>query len=132
MRDTRWAWLGMLTGVVLGLVVFAPALWLAAVVLSASNGQLQALQPRGTVWNGSARFVLSGGASSRDARVLPGQLELETLEGSLKLSGRGQWNGARWNFRGQASASAENESVLGNLLNIVGRRQGTSSIIALD
>ena len=257
MRDTRWAWLGMLTGVVLGLVVFAPALWLAAAVFSASNGQLQALQPRGTVWNGSARFVLSGGASSRDARVLPGrvhwqlrpqwmgmrlqlhadcctgqplqlaaalrrngwtllmadntsewpaqmlaglgspwntlqaqgklvlslqglslesvggmprisgrvsldalalssrlstlrpigsyrlrlvgrgdaappELHLETLEGSLALAGEGRWTGKRWNFRGQASASAEDEPVLGNLLNIVGRRQGTSSIIALD
>lgn len=62
----------------------------------------------------------------------PPQLVLETLEGSLKLSGRGQWNGARWNFRGQASAAPEQELVLGNLLNIVGRRQGARSDIALD
>ena len=257
MRDTRWAWLGALVGGVLGLLIFAPAVWLAAAVSTVSDGRLQALQPRGTVWNGSARLVLSGGASSRDALVLAGrvhwqlrpqwmgmrlqlgadcctaeplqmavalrqggwtlaladntsqwpaqmlaglgspwntlqaqgrlvlalqglslewvsgrprvngsvsldalalssqlstlrpigsyrlqlvgngdagapELHLQTLEGSLQLSGRGRWTGERWNFRGQASASPENESVLGNLLNIVGRRQGALSIIALD
>ena len=60
------------------------------------------------------------------------ELQLQTLEGSLQLAGQGRWTGNRWNFRGQASASAENEPVLGNLLNIVGRRQGAVSIIALD
>jgi len=76
---------------------------------------------------GSYRLQLLGhGLSS------PPQLVLETLQGSLNLSGRGQWNGARWNFRGQASAVPEQELVLGNLLNIVGRRQGARSDIALD
>lgn len=257
MCDARWGWLGALSGVLLGLLLFAPASWLAALLAAGTDGQLQALQPRGTVWNGSARLVLSGGASSRDAVVLPGrfswqvrprgtglslqlqadccipeplrmqasarwggwalawtdntsrwpaamlaglgspwntvqaqgqlvltlqglslewvagrallqgsvsldalavssrlstlrpvgsyrlrlvgngqaqppQLQLQTLEGSLQLSGSGQWTGGRWNFRGQASASAEDEPVLGNLLNIVGRRQGARSIIAVD
>lgn len=257
MRDARWAWLGAATGMVLGLLVFAPAAWLAGALHEATDTRLQAAQPRGTVWNGSARLVLSGGASSRDALVLPGrvhwqlrptwtgahlqlradccipqplqmtfalrwggwalawadnksqwpaqvlaglgspwntlqaqgrlqltlqglslewlagrtrvsgrvsldamalssrlstlrpigsyrlrlvgngsagppELQLHTLEGSLQLSGQGRWTGGRWNFRGQASASAQDELVLGNLLNIVGRRQGALSIIAVD
>ncbi len=76
---------------------------------------------------GSYRLRLTG-----QGLASPPRLELETLEGSLKLTGRGQWNGARWNFRGQASAAPEQELVLGNLLNIVGRRQGARSDIALD
>jgi general secretion pathway protein N len=50
----------------------------------------------------------------------------------LQLSGAGQWAGGRLRFRGQASASPEDEQVLGNLLNIVGRRQGARSVIAVD
>lgn len=257
MRDVRWAWLGTLTGALLGLLVFAPASWLAGLLHFWTDARLQALQPRGTIWDGNARLVLSGGLSSRDALVLPGRvywqlrphasgvqlqlradcctplplqmtatwrwggwalawadntsqwpaeilaglgspwntlqargrleltlqglslewvagraqlqgsvaldalalssrlstlrpigsyrlrlvgtgpagppsLQLQTLEGSLQLSGSGQWTGGRWNFRGQASASPDDEPVLGNLLNIVGRRQGARSIIALD
>lgn len=257
MAEGRWGIAGALLGLAIGAVVFAPAAWLAAMVHRASHGQVQLVQPGGTVWQGDARLVLSGGSGSRAAGVLPGrvhwrlrpglpnwrlvidadccttqplvaelapglgrwqvtvaalasrwpasvltglgapwntvqprgqlqlrtqalslewvagrvqiqgtatldaiglssglstlrpigsyrlqlvghgltsppQLVLETLEGSLKLSGRGQWNGARWNFRGQASAAPEQELVLGNLLNIVGRRQGARSDIALD
>jgi len=76
---------------------------------------------------GSYRLSLIGNGLSD-----PPQLRLQTLEGSLKISGSGQWNGARWNFRGEASASAEHAPVLGNLLNIVGRRQGATSVIELD
>jgi general secretion pathway protein N len=257
MAESRWGIAGALAGLVIGVVVFAPAAWLASAIHHVSNGQVQLAQARGTVWRGDARLVLSGGTGSRAAGVLPGrvrwtlrpglsnwrilvdtdccttqplvaaltpglgrwqlavtaadsrwpasmltglgapwntvrprgqlqlrtqglslewaagrvqvqgtatldaigllsdlstlrpigsyrlqlvghgltgppQLVLETLEGSLKLSGRGQWNGARWNFRGQASAAPEQELVLGNLLNIVGRRQGARSDIALD
>ncbi len=257
MAETRWSLAGALLGLVIGAVVFAPAAWLAEVINWLTRGQVQWVEPRGTVWRGDARLLLSGGSASRDARILPGrvswtlrpgltvwqlaigaecctvqpqlvdltwgwgtwriamatgeslwpaallgglgapwntvqprgqlrfraqglslewsvgrtqlqgvatldaldlssglstlrpvgsyrlrlvghglvsppQLELETLEGSLKLSGRGQWNGARWNFRGLASAAPEQELVLGNLLNIVGRRRGPQSEIALD
>ncbi len=257
MAESRWAVAGAALGLVAGAVVFAPAVWLAGAIDRISRGQVQLVEARGTVWTGDARLVLSGGAASRDARVLPGrvswtlrpglptwrlvlaaecctmqpqvvdlallgatrrmviadaqsqwpaeilaglgapwntvqprgqlrlttqglslewsagrvqvhgaatldvlelssslstlrpvgsyrlrllghglagppQLLLETLEGSLTLSGQGQWNGARWNFRGQASAAPELELVLGNLLNIVGRRQGGRSEIAID
>lgn len=257
MSSGRWSLAGLAVGAALGVLLFAPASWMAALLAQATGSRLQLSEPRGTVWRGSARLVLSGGAASRDALVLPGridwrlrpqgqglslqlraaccateplvldararwggwslavadnrsqwpaaalaglgapwntlqaqgrmvisvqglsvewrdgrssvlgrasldaldlssrlstlrpigsyrlrltgnglsappQLQLETLQGSLKLSGRGQWNGTRWNFRGAASAAAEHELVLGNLLNIVGRRQGATSVIALD
>ena len=253
----RWAVGGAVVGVALAVVLFAPASWVASMVSRASAQRVQLVEPRGTVWDGEARLVLSGGPSSTEALALPGRvswrlrpgfgslqmqleadcctreavsmvvhprwrsaqvhladatstwpagvlaglggpwhrvqaggrlvlrtegmslewnegrvallgsarldalglssrlttlrplgsyrlqltgsgpsgqplLELQTLEGSLQLSGRGQWNGARWGFRGQASASSEHELVLGNLLNIIGRRRGSLSVIALD
>lgn len=257
MAERRWAFAGAMAGLAIGMAVFAPAAWLASAVGHLSHGRVQLVEPRGTVWDGSARLMLTGGSASQDARILPGrlgwtlrpglvrwrlridaecctpqalmadvvpgwrawrmeialadsrwpaavlaglgapwntvqprgqlrgrtqglslewsegriqvqgtatldvldlssglstlrpigsyrlqllgaglaqppQLVLETLQGSLKLSGRGQWNGARWNFRGEARAAPEQEPVLGNLLNIVGRRQGARSDIALD
>ncbi len=253
----RWAAAGGLLGTLLGIALFAPANWLATMVNRASDARVQLAEPQGTIWNGNARLVLSGGAFSTEALALPGrvrwrlragpgsvrmrleadccardgvslvlhprwqtwrvvvadgrsewpagvlaglgapwntvqaqgrlqlqsqgmsvewidgrvrvrggatldaqdvssrlstlrpigsyrlqltgdgasgqpQLQLQTLEGSLKLSGRGQWNGARWGFRGQASVTPEHAPVLGNLLGIIGRRQGNLSVIELD
>jgi general secretion pathway protein N len=257
MAERRWALAGAIAGLAIGLGVFPPAAWLASAVDHFSHGRVQLVESQGTLWDGSARLLLTGGSASQDARILPGrlgwtlrpglvkwrlkidaecctpqglladvvpgwhtgridialadsrwpaavltglgapwntvqprgqlrgrtqglslewsegriqvqgtatldvldlssglstlrpigsyrlqllgagmsqppQLVLETLQGSLELSGRGQWNGARWNFRGQARAAPEQEPVLGNLLNIVGRRQGARSDIALD
>ncbi len=248
-----WAIAGALLGLVTALVLFAPARWLSAVVNQASAGQVRLIEPRGTLWNGSARLLLTGGSGSRDSAALPGQidwrlrpgwlalnfqftascctpaplqarlspgwsasvlqltdgtsqwpaavlaglgtpwntlraegdlrlmtrglamtwnegrmvvagraeltanamssrlstlkpmgsyritlnggdsttLEVNTLEGSLQLSGRGQWVGTRLRFQGIASAAPEHEAALANLLNIIGRRQGTRSIITL-
>jgi general secretion pathway protein N len=69
-----WAWLGALLGLVLALLVWAPARWLAWGVAKASQGQVQWLNPRGTVWQGSAQLLLSGGAGSRQPQALPGRL----------------------------------------------------------
>ena len=257
MREWRWAWLGAVLGSALAVFLFAPASWLVGGLRLLSDDKLQLLQPRGTLWDGSGRLVLSGGVSSRDAMALPDRitwrlrprwtglqlhlhaaccmseplqmtgrvlwrgwtvawtgnttqwpaavltglgspwntlqpqgrlvltlqglsleshegrtrvdghlsldalglssrlttlrpigsyrlrlvgsgltrpplLQLQTLEGRLQLTGQGQWNGSGWGFQGEASATAEDEPVLGNLLNIVGRRQGSRSIIAVD
>lgn len=70
----RWAFVGLLLGAVCGLVVFAPATWLAAAVGTASSGRLLLAEARGTVWSGSAVPVLTGGPESRDAALLPGRL----------------------------------------------------------
>lgn len=251
-----WAVAGATVGVMLGLLVFAPAAWLADALAAASRTQVRLEDPRGTVWHGSARLVLSGGEGSQDALALPGRVEwelglglrdvrlqlsatcctsvplklslvpawggvvlsvadggsewpagmlaglgapwntvqpqgllqlkterlsvewvegrvhmsgtarlealgmssrlstlkpvgsyrlslqgaanqgpptlqLQTLEGSLSLSGNGQWTGSHWSFRGEASATPDLESALGNLLNMVGRRQGAKSLISI-
>ncbi|MEO5661453.1 MAG: type II secretion system protein N [Polaromonas sp.] len=248
----RWSVAGALAGLLLALVLFAPARWLAALARQASNEHVVLAAPRGGFWQGSAQLVLSGGAGSRDALALPGQLvwrirpawngvnvqlnaecctpqalqfkatpvgwrgvrlalsdiqsrwpasllaglgtpwntvqaqgqlllssqgfstqwvegqlslagrlqldatqissrlstlqpmgsyrltllggthstlELSTLEGSLQLSGQGQWVGQRLHFDGAASATPESVDALSNLLNIIGRRNGATAII---
>lgn len=249
----RWAVLGALLGLVTALLVYAPASWMATALNEASAGRVQLIEPRGTVWTGSARLQLTGGAGSRDSAILPGPLawrlrpgwlalnlevsadccttaplqarltqhwsgaslqvrdsrsqwpaavlaglgtpwntvqaegslqlstqslsmawfegrmtlsgqaelaalalssrlstlkpmgsyrltlqggstptlELATLEGSLQLSGTGSWSGPRLRFAGMASAAPEHEAALSNLLNIIGRRSGSRSIITL-
>lgn len=234
-------------------IVFAPARWLANAVAERSGGRVLLSQPQGTVWRGSARLVLTGGAGSADAAALPtpldwrlrlrwngvraevssacctpkpmilrsslrwggmhleiaegqshwpagllaglgtpwntlqldgdlqlesrglsvesvagrlaisgkaeltaqqlssrlstlrpmgsyritlqgGQtpaLQLDTLEGSLHLTGSGSWVGSRLRFSGVASAAPDRESALSNLLNIIGQRNGARSIITI-
>jgi general secretion pathway protein N len=248
-----WAWTGAAIGLLVALLLFAPARWLAASVLSATQGRVVLEEPRGTVWNGSAQLLLAGGAGSTDAMALPTRLDwrlrprwdgahlelatacctkqplalrahlrwggalvdvadvpsewpaallaglgtpwntlqfegdlhlatqglsvewvqgrlsiagraelraqrlssrlstlrpmgsyritvlggntptlqLDTLEGSLQLSGSGQWVGTRLHFSGTASAAPEREGALSNLLNIIGRRSGPRSIITI-
>ena len=75
---------------------------------------------------GSYRLTLSGGPGPA-----PPALDLRTLEGPLRLEGRGEWKGAGWRFTGEASAEPASESALGNLLNMLGRRQGSKSILSL-
>jgi len=252
---TGWTWAfgGAVLGISAALVLFAPARWLASAVAQRSEGRILLTDPIGTIWNGSADLVLTGGAGSNDATALPtrldwrlrprwdgvaaqlsssccmqrpvamraktrwggahvefadgqsewpaallaglgtpwntlqlegglrvqtqglsvewlagrlavagraeltaqrlssrlstlrpmgsyritlmgGQvptLQLETLEGSLHLSGSGQWVGSRLRFTGVASAAPDRESALSNLLNIIGRRNGARSDITI-
>ena len=76
---------------------------------------------------GSYRLVLSGAADGDEgARVA-----LQTLQGPLRLSGQGQWSGARLRFRGQAQAEPGSEAMLNNLLNLLGQRQGPLALLAI-
>ena len=84
----------------------------------AMSSRLSTLKPMG-----SYRVRLQGGAT-------PG-FTLETLEGSLQLSGTGQWVGARLRFEGVATAAPDRQEALSNLLNILGRRDGARSLITL-
>ncbi len=251
----RWAFLGGLLGLAVTLVAFAPARWAAWAVERTSEGRLRLDSPRGTVWNGSAGLVVTGGAGSRDAATLPSRvfwqlrpalpatlrvrlaadcctrspleatvswspgvvrwaladgpashwpsdwlaglgtpwntlglegglelatrqlrlewraqrlqvsgraevtvrdaatrltplrpvgsyrltleggavpsLHLETLQGGLQLSGRGQWVGGRLRFAGEARAQPGAEAALDNVLHIIGRRDGARSLITL-
>ena len=71
----RWSGAGLVVGAHIGLMAFAPAAWLAAAVASATDQRLLLTDARGSLWNGSALPVLSGGPGSRDASALPGRLE---------------------------------------------------------
>jgi general secretion pathway protein N len=65
------AWVGLLLGLVLALLFFAPARWLASAVLSGTGGQVQLVNARGSLWTGQSDLVLSGGEGSRTQTVLP-------------------------------------------------------------
>ncbi|MCJ0764935.1 type II secretion system protein N [Variovorax sp. CYS-02] len=82
------------------------------------SSRLSTLRPMG-----SYRITLNGGPVST--------LQLDTLEGSLQLTGSGRWVGSRLRFEGTASAEPEREAALSNLLNIIGRRNGARSIITV-
>jgi general secretion pathway protein N len=82
----RWAMLGALTGLVMAVLVYAPATWLAAALSEASAGRIQLMEPRGTIWSGSARLQLTGGVGSRDSAVLPGQVDWRLRPGWLALN----------------------------------------------
>lgn len=55
-----------------------------------------------------------------------------SVDSPLQLQGSGQWSpGTRLQFQGIASALPASEAALGNLLNILGRRDGSRSVITL-
>lgn len=254
---------GLVLGLLLGVLAFAPASWLTSYVNDASDGRLLLADARGTVWTGSAIPVLGGGPGSRDATLLPGRLRwkirlaaggigalelrlvhdcclageqrlrvepglgrmrvalpsgrntvghwpagwlsglgtpwntlklggtlqlasdglalesaqgrwrlvgsaqldlldlssrispldvlgsyrlaigaaagggegaavtLATLGGALQMAGSGQWNGRQLRFRGEARAQPGSEAVLNNLLNLLGRRQGSLALLSI-
>lgn len=70
----RWAAAGMVLGLLLVSLVWAPARWLAGAVAWATHDKVQLSAVEGTVWKGSAWLVLSGGRQSRDATTLPSRL----------------------------------------------------------
>lgn len=86
------------------------------------SSKLSTLQPMG-----SYRLQLRG---TPEGSATP-DLQLSTLQGSLQLQGQGQWVGQRLRFTGEASAQEGSEAALSNLLNIIGRRQGTRSLLSL-
>jgi general secretion pathway protein N len=80
---------GVVTGLLAALLLFAPARWLADAVRERSDGRLLLREARGTIWNGSARLVLAGGAGSADAVALPTRVDWRL---------RPRWNGVRAEF----------------------------------
>ncbi len=84
----RWSWWGGGVGALLGLIVYAPAAWLAKGVDNMTDGKLLLADASGTIWHGDAVAVLTGGRGSRDARALPGRLNwsMRVAGGGLRLS----------------------------------------------
>jgi general secretion pathway protein N len=76
---------------------------------------------------GSYRVQLLGAA---DTAAAP-RVSLSTIDGALRLSGSGDWLATGLRLRGEASAAPGAEDALSNLLNIIGRRQGARSLIAI-
>lgn len=74
MAPWSWAVVGALSGLMLALLLNAPARWLAAAVEQALGGRVLLGDAHGTIWNGTARLTLTGGAGSNDAATLPGRL----------------------------------------------------------
>ena len=101
--------------------------WIAGRLAIAGRAELMALRVASRLSTlrpmGSYRITLQGGS--------PATLALDTLDGSLQLSGTGQWVGSRLRFSGEASATPDREAALANLLNIIGRRSGARSIISI-
>ena len=75
---------------------------------------------------GSYRVSLRGDAAGEAVDVTLG-----TAEGALQLSGQGQLTQGRLRFRGQAQAAAGSEAALANLLGLLGRREGTVTVITI-
>jgi general secretion pathway protein N len=72
---SRLAWLGAVFGLFAALLLFAPARWLAQSITSATSGQLQLVNARGTVWRGQADVLLTGGEGSQTQTSLPQGLQ---------------------------------------------------------
>lgn len=77
LRRPPWAWAvaGALLGLMLTLVLQAPARWLGSLLALLSHDQVMLAEARGSVWTGSARLQLTGGAGSRDQSALPGRIQ---------------------------------------------------------
>jgi general secretion pathway protein N len=101
--------------------------WVEGRLALAGRAELQALRMSSRLSTlrpmGSYRITVTGGATPN--------LQLETLEGGLQLSGSGQWVGSRLHFNGVASAAPGREEQLANLITIIGRPSGPRSIISI-
>ena len=58
---TRWAWTGAGIGLVLAFITQAPAHWLTHAIEQASGERVLLPDAQGTVWNGTAQWVLNEG-----------------------------------------------------------------------
>ncbi len=81
-----WALTGLLLGLLLSVLLFAPVRWLASAVRQASNAQVQLDDARGTVWSGSALLTLTGGVGSGAAASLPSRLQWTLRPGMEALT----------------------------------------------
>jgi general secretion pathway protein N len=79
---------------------------------------------------GSYRLSVDGGSGAAGGADVA-TLNLATTSGALLLQGSGQIVASRLRFSGQASAAPGSETVLNNLLNIIGRRQGALAVISI-
>jgi general secretion pathway protein N len=60
------------------------------------------------------------------------RIELDTLDGPLRLEGKGTLRGGRVSFRGLASAQPDMRSALDGLIGVLGQRSGHNVLLALE
>jgi general secretion pathway protein N len=84
----KWTLGGIAAGAVFALIAYAPASWLASSLAQASGGQVLLQAPRGTVWDGSAELVFTGGEGSSGAVSLPSRLHWQIRTAWLGLDAR--------------------------------------------
>jgi general secretion pathway protein N len=148
----RWALAGAVGGAGMALVYFAPAAWLAAGIAQASSGHVLLSDARGTVWNGSAQLVLTGGLGSNDAAALPDRVQWAlrpTWSGiqanvlpvccsaaPLRIAASPRWGGAHMDIRDlQMNLPAQLLSGLGtpwNTLSPQGQLVLTADMLAVE
>ena len=104
-------------------------------------------QPQALLWHGQTELQLQE-LSSRLSTLRPmgsyqlllqgtptgtatPHLNLRTLQGPLLLQGQGQWLQQRLRFAGEAWAQDGAEAALANLLNVIGRREGSRSLLSM-
>lgn len=106
-----------------GRVAFSGAAVLQIVDLSSRLSTLPSV--------GSYQLTIASQAQAGESA----RLTLATLRGPLRLTGEGQWGGTgvgtHLRFRGLASADVGSEAALSNLLNLIGRRQGATSVLTI-
>jgi general secretion pathway protein N len=98
-----------------------------------ASSRLSTLQTLGSyrlsVREGPPEVQRSGASSGLPAGTAT--ITLSTMEGALMLTGNGTWGMAGLRFQGEASAVDPDDAALGNLLNIIGRRDGARSVISI-
>ena len=99
-----WSIAGMIA-IVLAMMIFLPANWMAAVLESRSGGRLTLGDAQGTLWNGSA-FI--GGAYGRSDPVTP------------LLPGRFSWHVSPMVLLGMVDVKLENPEVLSQPVKLTG------------
>jgi general secretion pathway protein N len=106
--STRWAWTGVGIGLVLAFITQAPAHWLTHAIEQASGERVLLPDAQGTVWNGSAQWVLNEGplniaATPNTAR--PASTTSLPTRVTWQLGPRIDWANLRFNL-GATVASA--------------------------
>ena len=77
LRPLPWIAVGLL-GAGATLLALAPAAWLAPRCAALTGGHVELVEPRGSVWHGSATLVLAAGGHAESAALLPGRIEWDT------------------------------------------------------